>query len=241
MASGPTLPPQAYTREILTSAFNWLQTQPESVKKLATTPDALVGLFMRAQRFGATSMEADAPVSSQAFISDLKNLAEGLKQFEDPRNANTRDMSKDVRDTGRDARRAAALAAQHAQQLTHQMAHQMAQTSATMAPTHVPSGVMSTGPFMSTHHLAHQAAALMSLATEPPPTPTYASPGVSPSQPSSASLSSSLTVPLSIVGLNERTTQMIHEVKLGLNLSSESEAINLMVSLAYRHLKGLLV
>ncbi len=85
MANGPTLPPQAYTREILTSAFNWLQTQPESVKKLATTPDALVGLFMRAQRYGASSMELDAPVSSQNFISDLKNLAEGLKQFEKPK------------------------------------------------------------------------------------------------------------------------------------------------------------
>ncbi len=83
MAAGPTLPPQAYTREILTSAFNWLQTQPDSVRKLATTPDALVGLFTRARRFGNSSLEADAPVSGQNFMSDLKNLAEGLKQFED--------------------------------------------------------------------------------------------------------------------------------------------------------------
>jgi len=82
MAAGPTLPPQAYTREILTSAFNWLQTQPDSVRKLATTPDALVGLFTRAKRFGNSSLEADAPISGQNFMSDLKNLAEGLKQFE---------------------------------------------------------------------------------------------------------------------------------------------------------------
>jgi hypothetical protein len=87
MASGPTLPPQAYTREILTSAFNWLQTQPDSVRKLATTPDALVGLFTRARRFGNSSLEADAPVSGQNFMSDLKNLAEGLKQFEDSKAA----------------------------------------------------------------------------------------------------------------------------------------------------------
>lgn len=89
MAAGPTLPPQAYTREILTSAFNWLQTQPDSVRKLATTPDALVGLYTRAKRFGNSSLEADAPVSSQNFMNDLKNLAEGLKQFESPTTAMT--------------------------------------------------------------------------------------------------------------------------------------------------------
>lgn len=52
---------------------------------MATTPDALVGLYMRAKRFGASSLESDAPVSGQNFISDLKNLAEGLKQFEEPK------------------------------------------------------------------------------------------------------------------------------------------------------------
>lgn len=87
MASGPNLPPQAYTRETLSIAFNWLQTQPESVRKQATTPDVLVGLYMRAQRFGGSSLETEAPVSSQAFMSDLKHLAEGLKQFEEPRSA----------------------------------------------------------------------------------------------------------------------------------------------------------
>ncbi len=86
MANGPTLPPQAYTREILAVAFQWLQSQPESIKKLAQTPDALVGLYLRAQRFSNATAETDAPISSQNFISDLKHLAEGLKQFESPRN-----------------------------------------------------------------------------------------------------------------------------------------------------------
>lgn len=82
MANGPTLPPQAYTREILAIAFQWLQNQPESIRKLAQSPDALVGLYLRAQRYGHTSPEADAPVTSQNFVNDLKYLAEGLKQFE---------------------------------------------------------------------------------------------------------------------------------------------------------------
>lgn len=84
MATGPTLPPQAYTREMLTTAFNWLQTQPDSVRKMATSPDTLVCLYTRAQRSGANLLDADAPVSSQAFMSDLKNLAEGLRAFDDP-------------------------------------------------------------------------------------------------------------------------------------------------------------
>lgn len=84
MATGPSLPPQAYTREMLTTAFNWLQTQPESVRKMATSPDSLVCLYTRAQRMGSIALDTDAPVSSQNFMSDLKNLAEGLRQFDEP-------------------------------------------------------------------------------------------------------------------------------------------------------------
>ena len=80
---GPaTLPPQAYTRDILAKAYLWAQSQPESIKKLATTPDALVGLFLRAQRNGDTSFENIAPVSRDNFMNDLKSLASELEQFD---------------------------------------------------------------------------------------------------------------------------------------------------------------
>lgn len=89
MAIGTSVPPRAYTRDILTTAFTWLQTQPDAVRAKATTPDALVGLYTQAQRVGAnksdSSFETEAPVSSQSFMSDLKNLAEGLKEFDDSR------------------------------------------------------------------------------------------------------------------------------------------------------------
>jgi len=39
MSSG-TLPPQAYTREMLMQAYQWLRVQPESIKEMAVTPDA---------------------------------------------------------------------------------------------------------------------------------------------------------------------------------------------------------
>ncbi len=80
-----TLPPQAYTRDILAKAFIWLQGQPESICKLASSPDALVGLFLRAQRTGGASFETVAPVSRDNFMNDLKSLASELEQFDVPK------------------------------------------------------------------------------------------------------------------------------------------------------------
>ncbi len=71
------LPPQAYTRETLQEAFNWLQEQPEPVRATVHTPERLVSLYQKAQRM----VEYDAPVSSKKFIDDLKNLASSLDQF----------------------------------------------------------------------------------------------------------------------------------------------------------------
>jgi hypothetical protein len=84
MVPASTLPPQAYTRDILAKAYLWMQNQPDSIRKMAGTPDALVGLFLRAQRNGEASLESVAPVSRDIFISDLKNLANELEQFEGP-------------------------------------------------------------------------------------------------------------------------------------------------------------
>lgn len=177
MASGPTLPPQAYTREILTAAFNWLQSQPDSVRKMATTPDALVGLYLRAQRFGNSSLESDAPVSSQAFMSDLKNLAEGLKQFEDPKES-------------------------------RKLLHTTSQPSPSMQAPPPPQAMSSGAGAWSGFH-------------------QFQSPPMAPVAPLPQQL-------------NERSWAMIQEVKSQLNLSSDVDAINMMVALAYKNLRNLL-
>ncbi len=79
-----TLPPQAYTREMLTQAFQWVQTQPESIRKLADSADALVGLYLRAKRSGDANLETSAPVSTENFRANLKSLATELQQFSNP-------------------------------------------------------------------------------------------------------------------------------------------------------------
>ncbi len=79
-----TLPPQAYTREMLTQAFQWVQTQPEGIRKLADSADALVGLYLRAKRSGDANLENSAPVSTENFRKSLKSLATELEQFSTP-------------------------------------------------------------------------------------------------------------------------------------------------------------
>jgi hypothetical protein len=94
------LPPQAYTRDTVLEAFNWLQTQPESVRQHAKTEDALVSLYLRAKRFGGigSPLEQEAPISSKKFKSDLKNLAKGLRDFDKtPPQETTNGASQDAK------------------------------------------------------------------------------------------------------------------------------------------------
>ncbi len=74
------LPPQAYTREMLVEAYDWLQHQPPSIRELARSADDMVSLFKQQQRQRG---RAKSRVSPEEFQSDLKNLAQGLKAFDD--------------------------------------------------------------------------------------------------------------------------------------------------------------
>jgi hypothetical protein len=82
MAMIHNLPPQAYTREVLVKAIDWLATQPPALRERAATADALVSLYLQARR-RTTEWQNEAPVSGENFRSDLKHLAKDLKQFEE--------------------------------------------------------------------------------------------------------------------------------------------------------------
>lgn len=73
------LPPQAYTKDTLVEAYAWLQSQNESIKEIATTPDILVSLYMKAKMQG---MEALERPSIQNFKSELKSLVGIMGEFE---------------------------------------------------------------------------------------------------------------------------------------------------------------
>ncbi len=66
------LPPQAYTKDTMLRAYQWLMGQNSSIKEMATTPDILVSLFLKATRDGDHAL--DRP-SIQNFKNELKSLA----------------------------------------------------------------------------------------------------------------------------------------------------------------------
>ncbi len=208
MAMGTSVPPRAYTRETLTTAFNWLQSQPDSVRSKATTPDALVGLYMQAQRGGAyaTGFDAEAPQSSQAFMSDLKNLAEGLKEFDDSK-----------------LQRAVPPPASSRAQLGQSSTYPQQAELRPQAPR-----VETPIPRQEAPRTESVTPAAAPRLTPPPVTAPFVA---APAAVGASSL---------VDGLNERSLQMLHEVQMALNLTSESEALNMMIALAHKSLKSLL-
>ncbi len=76
------LPPQAYTKDTLTQAYEWLQSQPTHIKELASNTEILVSLFLKVKMNGNGSL--DRP-SIQNFKSELKNLAGMIGEFDHPK------------------------------------------------------------------------------------------------------------------------------------------------------------
>ena len=74
------LPPQAYDKDTLLKAFQWLQCQNPSIKEMATTPDILVSLYLKTKLNGNEALERP---SIQNFKTELKNLAGMMGKFED--------------------------------------------------------------------------------------------------------------------------------------------------------------
>lgn len=83
MAMTTNIPPQAYTRDTLVKAIEWMSQQSPAVRERANSADLIVSYYLQARRrMSAAQMEA--PVSGEAFKQDLKHLAQDLKQFEEP-------------------------------------------------------------------------------------------------------------------------------------------------------------
>lgn len=76
-----TVVPQAYTREVLAKAFNWLQHQSISIKSLATSPDVLVNLYLKSQRH-PMDCNNNYDHSSSNFKKELQSIADGLENFD---------------------------------------------------------------------------------------------------------------------------------------------------------------
>jgi hypothetical protein len=169
MAMHP-LPPQAYTKETLVQSYAWLQNQSEGIKEIATTPDILVSLYLKAKLQGESALERP---SIQNFKNELRSLAGMMGEFE------------------------------------------IAELKAPAAPT---------PPVATSPSQAYAQAA--------PPQPQPQAPA-----PTKAPLESKKADQLCP---DSNCQAMIQEVKTHLNLSSEQEALRVLVSLGYKQIKPLI-
>jgi hypothetical protein len=186
------LPPQAYTKDTLVQAYAWLQGQGESIKELATTPDVLVSLYLKAKMQGNHALERP---SIQNFKNELKNLAGMIGEFEivespNPSRANTADEAPS----------------------TVRMRSKFS-TSQNQPPQQLPlqnSTVTSSSLFEQNHQ--HQSIDGQTL-------------------PGSKRTSQDL---------DSRSMDLIQEVKIQFNLSSDTEAMRMLIAVGYNQVKSLL-
>ncbi|WP_295899313.1 hypothetical protein [uncultured Bdellovibrio sp.] len=178
------LPPQAYTKDTLLKAYQWLMVQNSSIKEMATTPDILVSLYLKATRDGDSALERP---SIQNFKNELKSLAGIMGELDN---------------------------------------RPQQQAPIVSAPVHH-------------HHVAPAAAAVHQA------TPVTAV--VAPSAPTQTQVSyTEKTVTATTRNpdvselLDSCSQDMIREVKEEFNLSSDLEALRMLIKIGYSRSKGLL-
>jgi len=174
MATTGNMPPQAYTREMLSQAFEWLKTQPVSIRERATTADGLVSMYLQSRRTSGAAV-VDAP-SVESFKSDLRNLAENMRTFE----------------------------------------------TAEAPPVTIRPPL---------HH------------KPPAETFTHTGPAVSPSVPTTATVTTGVSAPKPIEprhSYDSQTMECIQTVREKLNLSSDSEALRMLVKLGFEKVRSIL-
>lgn len=175
-------PPQAYTKETLLKAYNWLQNQSDAVREVATTPDQLVSLYLKSSRGGVTQESLERP-SVQNFKSELKSLA-GMMGDLEKKNAPT--------------------------EPTYYQHPQPPQQQNYTPPQQNYSAPQTQNPFST-----QQAHTAQPQATQP------------------------AVAVQATKSLDEMTQSLIREVKTELNLSSDQEALRMLVKIGYQKVQSL--
>lgn len=260
------LPPQAYTKDTLTKAYLWLLNQNESIKELATTPDTLVTLYLKAQRNGDDSL--DTP-SIQNFKNELKSLAGLMGELEgkpaaeklsgpgaQPGSANHGAPSNRAATTGGQS-----TAPHHGSAMAPHAAPAPNFPPSSAAGPAAPSELGSFAPSASTHSAPSAStgfgfsnspflgASSMNFHGAPPNSQPYSQPHSTP-PPASHSAQSSAprrpgpaansSLPPEIIGqLDLKSQAMVAEVREELNLGSDVEVLRLLISLGYKKARNL--
>ncbi len=212
------LPPQAYTKETLIQAYNWLRSQPPHVQELAKSPDVLVALYSKAQMHGENYLSR---TNLQGFKTELKNLASMMGEFDESQ-------------LGAKSSATAAVADR-----SPYTAASSATSSLTVPPSAPPSSQTSAFSVPQTQTPAGPLMPQMPIgAIATPPVPSIASLAPDPGLPL---FNAMVNVPqgqdLRSV-LDARSWTMIQEVKNHFNLSSETEAVRLLIAMGYQKMRS---
>lgn len=212
------LPPQAYTKETLVKAYQWLQHQSDGIKGMATNPDILVSLFLKAKMQGDSALERP---SIQNFKNELRNLAGMIGEFEVVETTPSPIVSSSQPAAGNAGHPTFASGAPYLAP--------SAQTSFAPISTHasIP-GVHYQQPFYDP---------ALNQAPLPPAGPA-ASLGSTPLPSTQSPSGAPQRRPLP--ELDTRSWLMIQEVKNQLNLSSDQEALRVLISVGHSKVKSLM-
>ena len=225
------LPPQAYTRDTLSKAYEWIRDQPPHIQELGRNADTLVSLYLQARRRGGSFYRSGETPSTQSFKSDLKNLAQDLKQFE----GGSGEIS-----LGPTPRPQAEIS--NGEPELPVVDSDLLPTLDTDRPDRQPRSGMTPRPAAS--FPSGRAAPGPSVPAATPPANVAAN-SPRPSEPPRASIpppsrSSPPTYSKGIPPLDDKSLATIHMVQERMNLGSEAEALRMLIALGYERVRDLL-
>lgn len=208
MATNP-FPPQAYTRETMIKAFEWLQTQSPQVRELASTTDLLMSLYSKAMIQGKDALERPQLAN---FKNELRHLAGQLGEFDTT----------------------AQEAAFHAHQMPPAQASlppPNASASAHVGPGQAPTPASFHG--VQNQQPAHASASGAYLGAAIPSSPgsVRAAHG--------SNVKTSAPAPTHGFLLDSKSNEWLDEIQRELNLESPTEALRLAISVGYSRLSEL--
>ena len=210
------MPPQAYTKQILASAVSWLCRQPESLKEAIKNSDDLIGHYLKAVRLNpheaVPSFLHGGQNSSHSSLSSTKSFRNELQGL-----AQNLKQFEDRSDSN-----GSASEVQHSgvsqEEYLRELNKFIADSQMTRNPEVLTNGAI-TGPSPSNSHSLGESDEL----GKDSDTPAQESLGVE-------------TVLLKIDG---KTREAIEISKHYFNLSSDTEAIRLLVTMGKNHLQDL--
>lgn len=206
------LPPQAYTKDALLKAYAWLMNQPQSIKELASTPDVLVSLYLKAQRDGIESL--DRP-SIQNFRSELKQLA-GMMNDLTEKTHNNNGVHPDAEKMAKQSQTGAPhLGASSPAEFYTPKTDRLG--NAPLAPSSATHVSMNHQPISTS--MANQNRSQSTVNSSVPPT------FIPPAQ-----------ADISTLQFDSKSLEMIREVKELLNVSNENEALRALIKIGFQTL-----